>query len=116
MVENESLHEGAEITGFILDLLAVGAKAVHVTTDLTRVHTQWVGLTNLLQERVSGKMLTNQIKYAISFKVQGVALMAMHATFSMSDSLRRPLQQQRPLLHLSIIHNPPILLQSNGNA
>ena len=46
VVENESLHQGAETTGLILDLLAVSAKAVHVTTDLIRVHTQWVGLTN----------------------------------------------------------------------
>ena len=89
MVENESLHREVEITGLVLNLLAVGAKVVHVTADLTHVRIQLVGLTNLLQEGISGKMLTNQTKCAINSKVQEVALTAMHASFSMSGSPKR---------------------------
>ena len=83
VAENESLHRKAEIRGLILNLLAEGAKVAHATTDLTHVRTQLVGLTNLHQEGISGKMLTNQTKCAINSKVQEVAPTAMHASFNM---------------------------------
>ena len=83
VAENESLHRKAEITGLILNLLAEGARVAHATTDLTHVRTQLVGLTNLLQEGISGRMLTSQTKYAINSKVQEVAPMAMHESFNM---------------------------------
>ena len=82
VVEDECVHREAEITGLVLSLLAGGAKVAHVMTGLTRVLTQLVGPTNLFQEGISGKMLTNQIKCVINFKVQEVALMAMHASFN----------------------------------
>ena len=76
------MYTGAKITGLILSLSAGGAKVVHVMTGLTRVRTQLVGPRILFQEGISGKMLTNQIKCAINFKVQEVARMAMHASFN----------------------------------
>ena len=115
VVERDSLRHGAETIGLTQSLLAEGAKVAHVMTDLTRVHLQLVGPTNLFREEISGKMLTDQIRYAINYKVHGVALMAVHASFNMSDSPKRLLQQQKPVLHMLRIHNPPILLQSDGN-
>ena len=85
VVENESVRREAEITGLMLNLLAEGAKVAHATTDLTHVRTQSVGLTNLLQEGISARMLTNQTKCAISSKVQEVAPMAMHARFNVRE-------------------------------
>ena len=83
VAEGESSRHEAETFRFTQSLQAGGERVAHVMTDPTRVLIQLVGLTNLLQEETSGRMRTDQIKYAISFKVQGVALMAMHANFSM---------------------------------
>ena len=82
VAEEESLRHGAETLGLTQNQQVEGERVVHVMTDLTHVLTQLVGLTNLLREEISGRMHTDQIKYAISSKIQGVALMATHANFS----------------------------------
>ena len=83
MAEEESSRHGGETLGLTQSLQVGGERVAHVMTDPTRVVIQLVGLTNLLQEETSGRMRTDQIKYAINFKVQRVALMAMHENFSM---------------------------------
>ena len=108
VVERESLHHGAEIIGLTQSLSAGGAKVAHVMTDLTRVHIRQEEPTNLFREGISGKTLTNQIKYVTNLKVQEVAHMVMHAKSSMSDSPKRPLQLQRPVLRLLLVNSPLI--------
>ena len=82
VTEGENSRHGANTLGLTRSLQAGGERAAHVMTDLTHVLIQLVGLTILLREEISGRMHTDQIKYAISSKIQGVALMAMHASFS----------------------------------
>jgi len=75
-----------------------------------------VGLTNLLREEISEKMHIDQIKYVINFVIQALAVMAMHANFSIQDSRKGPslLQSQlQPLLTILSL-TATNLLQSNG--
>jgi hypothetical protein len=115
VVKESSRHE-AETSGLTQSLQVEGERVVHVTTDRTHVLIQLVELTNSLREETNEKMRTDQIRYAINFKVQGPAPMAMHANFSTRDSLKRPLLPQSLLQHLLRVFNltTTILLQSNG--
>ena len=80
--------------------------------DLTHVRALQAG--HMVREEISGKKLINKIKCVTNSRVQGAAHMVMHASFSMSDNRRRPLQLQRPVLHLLLVNILLILFRSNG--
>ena len=113
-VEESSRHE-AETLGLTRSLQVDAERVVHAMTVRTRVLIQLVGLTNLLREEINENMHTDQIRYAINFKVQGPAHMAMRANFSTQDSLKRQLLPQSLLQRLlRVLNLTTILLQSNG--
>ena len=89
VVEGNSRHE-AKTLGLIQSLQVGGEKVVRDMTDRTHVLIQLVGLTNLLREGTNEKMPTDQIKYVINFGIQEPVVMAMHANFSIQDSLKGP--------------------------